>query len=101
MVIRKTKMFDWFNTKKIEEDTLKHFKPQWMPQEEPEMTYLAIGPTSKGRVSIKLNYGVVTLDEVGIDSLIQTLEASKAWLDPRLESGKQPEDGCQEEEQPV
>ena len=72
-VIRKTKMFDWFNKKKIEEDTLKHFKPQWMPQEEPERTYLAIGPTSKGRVSIKLNYGVVTMDEVGINCLIKSL----------------------------
>ena len=41
------------------------------------------------------------MDEEGLNSLIQTLEASKAWLDPRLESGKQPEDGCQEEETPV
>ena len=96
-------MFDWFNTKKIEEDTLKNFKPEWMPQEEPERTYLAIGPTSKGRVSIKLNYGVVTMDEVGINCLIKSLEASKSWLNPKLdvESGKQPEDGCQQEDKPV
>ena len=68
---------------------------------EPEMTYLAIGPTSKGRVSLKLNYGSVTMDEEGLNSLIQTLEASKKWLNPSLESGKQPDNGCQEEETPV
>ena len=94
-------MFDWFNTKKIEEDTLKHFKPQWMPQEEAERTYFSIGPTSKGRVSLRLRYSEITMDEIGIDNLIKSLEASKIWLDPSLDSGKQPQDGCQEEETPV
>ena len=31
---------------------------------------------------LKLYYGNVTMDEVGINSLIQVLEASKAWLEP-------------------
>ena len=40
----------------------------------------------------------VSLNEKGIDLLIKALETSKMWLD---ESGKQPDNGCQEEETPV
>jgi hypothetical protein len=29
------------------------------------------------------------------------LEASKAWLEPNKENGKQPDDGCQEEYDPL
>ena len=106
MVIRKMILFDWWkkfygeggelNTDKFE----KLYKSEPVP--EPERTYLSIGPTSKGRVSLRIYYNEVTMDGAGLDSLIQTLEASKMWLTPSLDkSGKQPEDGCQVEEQPV
>ena len=88
-------MFNWFKRKE-------YIVPEVeKPKEEPERTYLLIGPTSKGRVALRLRYSEITMDEIGINSLIKSLEASKAWLNPTLESGKQPEDGCQEEETPV
>ena len=48
-------------------------------------------------LGLKSNY-VYTKIEKGIDLLIKALETSKMWLD---ESGKQPEDGCQQEDKPV
>mgnify|MGYP003337586450 CR=1 FL=1 len=94
-------MFNWF--KKEEEDTLKHFKPEWVPQEEPERSYYSIGPSSKGRVIVQVYYGNISLNREGIDNMIKALEVSKVWLNPKLdvESGKQPDNGCQEEETPV
>jgi hypothetical protein len=68
------------------------------PYEEPEQAYYTLGPTTKGRVMLKLGYSNITMDEVGIDNMIKTLEASKAWLEPEKEIGKQPENGCQTEE---
>ena len=91
-------MFNLHLWKKKEEDPLKHFKPDWIPKEEPEMRYYSIGPTSHGRVQLNVAYGNVSLNRLGIDNLIKVLETSKMWLE---ESGKQPDNGCQEEETPV
>ena len=90
-------MFNLFKNKKAEK-SLDEWKQEWLPKEEPEMRYYSIGPTSYGRVMIKVSYGNMSLNEEGIDKLIKALEVSKMWLD---ESGKQPEDGCQEAEESV
>jgi hypothetical protein len=99
-------MFNWFNKetahdKVVEErkEQLDNFLKNTTPQPEPERQYYSLGPTTEGRVMLKVYYGNVSMDKDGIDALIKTLEASKAWVDDR--SGKQPEDGCQEAEQPV
>ena len=68
------------------------------PAPKPEMEYYSIGPSSEGRVILRVPYGNVSLNVGGIDNLIAVLESAKRWVD---ESGKQPEDGCQEEETPV
>ena len=90
-------MFNLFKNKKAEK-SLDEWKQEWLPKEEPEMRYYSIGPTNYGRVMIKVSYGNMSLNEEGIDKLIKALEVSKMWLD---ESGKQPEDGCQEAEESV
>lgn len=61
-----------------------------VPVVEQESQYYSIGPTTEGRVMLKLYYGNVSLNEVGIDSLIRVLEASKQWCEEK--SGKEPED---------
>jgi hypothetical protein len=97
-------MFNWFKSEnKYEkaEEALNNFKPEYVPQEEPERPYYTVGPTTKGRVMLKVHYGNVSMDETGINSLIGVLEASKAWLEPNKENGKQPDDGCQEEYDPL
>ena len=67
-------MFNWFKRKE-------YIVPEVeKPKEEPERTYLSIGPTSKNRVSLRISYGEVTMDLIGIESLIKTLEASKSWI---------------------
>ena len=78
-------MFNWF--KKEEKSLADRFfeaqekREKEEPKVEPERTYLSIGPTSKNRVSLRLgNYSEITMDLVGIDSLIKTLEASKSWI---------------------
>ena len=97
MVKRKKIMFNFFK-KKTAEKSLEEWKKEWVPATTPEKTYYSLGPSTEGRVILQVNYGNVSLNEKGIDLLIKALETSKMWLD---ESGKQPEDGCQEEEQPV
>ena len=96
-------MFDFFKTLKEENSRLNEskkalddLKPDWVPQPEPERQYYSLGPTTEGRVMLKLHYGIVSMDRDGIDSLIQVLEASKVWLEDK--SGKQPDNGCQVEE---
>jgi len=69
------------------------------PEPEPERQYYSLGPTTEGRVMLKVYYGNVSMDKDGIDALIKTLEASKAWVEDK--SGKQPEDGCQEDYDPL
>ena len=77
-------MFNWF--KKEEKSLADRFfeaqekREKEEPKEEPERTYLSIGPTRKNRVSLRISYGEVTMDAIGIDSLIKTLEASKSWI---------------------
>jgi hypothetical protein len=75
---------------------------KWVPQEpvpEPERQYYSIGPTTERRVMLKVYYGNISMDKEGIDAMIKTLEASKVWCED--ESGKQPEDGCQKQPEPV
>ena len=97
-------MFNWF---KSEEKSLadRYFEARAKeePTEEPERTYYSIGPSSKGRVIVQVYYGNISLNRDGIDNMIKALEVSKVWLNPKLdvESGKQPDNGCQEEETPV
>jgi len=69
------------------------------PEPEPERQYYSLGPTTEGRVMLKVYYGNVSMDKDGIDTLIKVLEASKAWVEDK--SGKQPEDGCQKQPEPV
>ena len=69
-----------------------------MNQPEAERMYYSLGPTTEGRVMLRVYYGNVSFNRVGIDTLIKALESSKMWLE---ESGEQPEDGCQKENQPV
>ena len=93
-------MFNWFKNEceKKAEKSLEDWKKEWVPATQPEKTYYNLGPTTEGRVMLQVYYGNVSLNEKGIDLLIKALETSKMWVD---ESGKQPEDGCQEEETPV
>lgn len=101
-------MFDFFKTLKEENSRLNKSKetPKYVPEgmlreskPEPEGQYYSLGPTTEGRVMLKLHYGSVSMDREGIDSLIQVLEASKVWLEDK--SGKQPDNGCQVGEKPV
>lgn len=82
----------------IFDDLNKERKAEAINQPEPERMYYSLGPTTEGRVMLRVYYGNVSLNEVGIDTLIKALESSKVWLE---EGGKQPEDGCQEAEHPV
>jgi hypothetical protein len=65
---------------------------------EQERTFYSLGPTTEGRVMLRVHYGNVSFNRLGIDNMIKALEASKIWLE---ESGNDPQDGCQEEEKPV
>lgn len=91
-------MFDLFKSRKKVDDMIEEIK-QNQPYAEPERQYYSLGPTNEGRVMLKVYYGNISMDKEGIDSFINVLEASKMWLEDR--SGKQPEDGCQEAQQPV
>lgn len=89
-------MFSLFRNKKLDE-MVEKIKEE--PYVEPEREYYMIGPTTEGRVLLKLYYGNVSLNKDGIDALIKVLEAAKDWCVEK--SGKQSDDGCQEEEEPV
>ena len=54
------------------------------PLAEPEREYYSIGPTTEGRVMLKLYYGNVSMDETGLNSLIGALEAAKAWCEVKV-----------------
>ena len=78
-------MFGWFKKESAQDKVIEEQREQLdsylkNTTPEPERTYLSIGPTSKNRVSLRIHYGEVTMDLEGIDSLIKTLEASKAWI---------------------
>ena len=83
----------------------KDYKMPDIPKSEvktPAYTFYSIGPSSDGRVSFRTGNIEFTLNESGIDSMIASLKASKSYLnDANRLSGKQPEDGCQEEYDPL
>lgn len=87
-----------FRNKKLDE-MVEKIKEQ--PYEEPERQYYSLGPTTRGRVMLKVHYNNISMTLEGIDGLIKVLEASKAWLEPQKDGGKQPEDACQEEYDPL
>lgn len=90
-------MLDFFKKKETPK-----YVPEGMLKEserEPERQYYSLGPTTEGRVMLRVYYGNVSMDRNGIDTMIKTLEASKAWLEDQ--SGKQPDNGCQVGEKPL
>ena len=69
-------MFDFFKKKETPK-----YVPEGMLKEserEPERQYYSLGPTTEGRVMLRVYYGNVSMDRNGIDTMIKTLEASKA-----------------------
>lgn len=90
-------MFNWFK-KKTAEKSLDEWKKEWKSAPEPERTYYSVGPTTEGRVMLQVYYGNISFNEEGIDKLIKILESSKVLLE---NSGKQPDNGCQEEYDPL
>lgn len=91
-------MFNWFKKETAQEKLSREERQQLdyylkSKEDEPERTYYSVGPTTEGRVMLKVYYGNISFTEDGIDYLIKALETSKMWLtdDNRRPENRAPE----------
>ncbi len=81
-------MFDWFKKDKTTDNVVKFPEPKAVPPvpyveppEKPATTYYRIGLTDNNRISFQMGYSEITMNQAGVDNLIQQLQVFRNQLE--------------------